>query len=234
MSGPDMDRVKNPIFAIETGLDPLEKRVRDSGCALRGKEYRKEALDIVKRMRTSVEKAKCATLDAEQLLSMEVEFVVASVNSRPVYAVKRHQEDGTFKWVVNDGHGSSRAALSRKLMEIIYEGMPSSEKTAEHMSDTRFDTLAEAIELARKYQAKAEAIALADAKRNAREACGKRLHSVKLVELIPSDWDGRMEPGVTKQFDIFVKTPEDKVAAEEANKKRRIIAYGYPFKIKVY
>lgn len=170
----------------------------------------------------------------DPLMEKAVEFVVASVDSRPVYAIKRHQEDGSFKWVVTGGHGGERSVLHRSLMEICYESSPSSEKTKEHMADTRFATLEEAMSLAQEYQAKKEKQALTKARKDLREALGAAFHSIELVDMVPSEWDadinGIGEFGITRQINIFVK---DVAIAEEANKKRRLIGGGYPFKIKV-
>jgi hypothetical protein len=50
---PDVeDKIGNPLFAIETNLDPLERRVREGRVD--------EALGIISEIRSSLEKAKQA------------------------------------------------------------------------------------------------------------------------------------------------------------------------------
>lgn len=57
---------------------------------------------------------------------------------------RRNQRDGSVKWVVTNGSG----VASKECKGFVYDSMPSN-RTDEHIADTRFSSIEEAIEFAR-------------------------------------------------------------------------------------
>lgn len=128
--------------------------------------------------------------------------VAETAGGRPVYAQRRRQEDGSFKWVVTEG---DRTALSRSALEMYLECGDDRYKE-KHMKDTRFDTLEEAMNLAQKWEAKWKKRRVAAIVKHVRKVYPKA--TGKLAEYDPKDFRNPFSDYFGKDC-IVVCVPKD-------------------------